>query len=273
MNVFDYAYTILSSKTLEGKLLTVEGITYDNNSSCKSLTFIKPVRPCDLHFKKKQKKFPNREKLKTDEGKAMALSFFANHELLAIEMMAQALLKFPSIDKKVQKTLISTIEDEQVHFSLYRQRMQDLGYEFGDFPVNAFFWNQMSKMNSFSQFYAVVALTFEQANLDFASYYGEIFHEMGDSKTAAIFKVVYDDEIKHVARGRKHLDSEISDSEELWHHYTGLLPENVTPNRAKGIIFNRVAREKAGLSDSYINNLESYTDSFKVTKRKTWKST
>ena len=271
MNVFDYAYALLSSKDIEGKLLSCEIVEdFSIGLHTSQITFKRPGRAANIIFSEKQKKFPNIEKLKTDEGKAIALHFFANHELLAIEMMAQAILRFTQMSDKERQTILLTISDEQKHFRIYCERLEELGFLFGDFPVNAFFWKQMDSIDSLDQFYAVVALTFEQANLDFADYYYHLFLELGDDKTASVMKIVYDDEIKHVARGRQYLQKKLKENTDLWDYYCDLLPYPITPSRAKGILFKEKGRLKAGLPEAYVDKLASYSNSFKVTQRKKW---
>lgn len=272
VNVVDYAYSILSARTIEGKLLPIQVVdNFEYTHAYEKIIFVSPGRSKKISFSKKQMKFPKGNKLKTDEGKAIALHFFANHELLAIEMMAQAILMFPDLDETTLKGLLHTISDEQKHFSLYRSRLNDFGHEFGDYPLNAFFWQQMAKIDSFESFYALVALTFEQANLDFACHYRDLFRSLGDEKTAEIFDVVYKDEIAHVARGRQYLDQQLKSNEELWDYYLNILPHNITANRAKGIGFDKEGRRRSGLSQEFVENLAQYNDDFKVTQRRQWK--
>ena len=273
MNVHTYAFKILNADTLEGKLLNSHVITdYENDNKVKSVNFIKPNRPQGMEFSDIQINFPKKGKLKTNEGKAIALHFFANHELLAIEMMAQALIAFPDISIKNKKTLVATIQDEQKHFSLYCSRLSEFGVKFGDYPLNSFFWSQMNKIETFEQFYSLVAITFEQANLDFAKYYGDLFRSMGDNKTADIMNTVYEDEIIHVSRGRKYLEDFLIKDQSFWEYYNLILPQNITASRAKGMIFDRDARKRAGFNVSDIDALESFTGSFEITKRRQWKN-
>ena len=136
----------------------------------------------------------------------MALHSFANHELLAIEMMAAALLIYPhekEEQKRFKRGVLSALKDEQKHLGLYIARLNELGYEFGDFPLNDFFWRQMDKLKTPSQYAAVMALTFESANLDFAQFYAKIFRSFDDEKTASILDVVLKDELSHVGPGAR----------------------------------------------------------------------
>jgi len=273
MNVFEAAFQMLSGGTLEDKLVDLSLINdWSFNHQEKSIRFASPVRNKKIQFSKKQLKFPKKERLKTREGKVLALHFFANHELLAIEMMAQSLLLFPKMETVEAKKIVATIIDEQKHFKLYRNKILEWGSDFGDHPVNDFFWRQMASISTLDNFYAVVALTFEQANLDFALYYYDLFNELGEKDMAELFKVVCDDEVSHVARGGKYLRKKLSCEKELWDYYCEILPSPLTPSRAKGMVFNEDARIKAGLDTSFINNLKRYNDNFKVTQRKQWKA-
>src|SRR5690606_40652598 len=54
-----------------------------------------PGRRGVLQFSEQKMKFPKSQRLNENDKKAMALHSFANHELLAIEMMAAAILVYP----------------------------------------------------------------------------------------------------------------------------------------------------------------------------------
>ena len=102
-------------------------------------------------------KFPKTSAFQDVKMRAKALSFFANHELEAIEMMAAAIIKFsstvsPNEFRKIARGIVSSISDEQKHFRLYTNRMNEFGSQFGDFPLNDFFWKQFEKLYSFDQF-------------------------------------------------------------------------------------------------------------------------
>lgn len=272
--VYDYAKTILLGDVLEDKLLEGSSIDWDKSTSFEALRVKLPGRSGRISLSEEQEKFPKKGALRDKSQRGKALHFFANHELLAIEMMAQALLLFPEASQATQRSLVETITEEQKHFSLYCERMNEFGVEFGDFPLNQFFWSFMGKIEDLETFYNVVSLTFEQANLDFALFYKTIFEELGDEKTADILNIVYTDEIKHVARGRaflgkSHVKKELPET--FFEYFLSLLPSPLTADRAKGIVFDEQGRKKAGLSEEYINSLRDYQSAFKITKRKQWK--
>ena len=185
-------------------------------------------------------------------------------------MMACALLQFPERnedDRKFKIGIINTIRDEQKHFKLYVHRLNELGYEFGDFPLNDFFWKQMQKIKTPESFIGVMSLTFESANLDFALHYKQIFEQLEDHETAKVLDIVYHDEISHVAFGVHYADR-WRNEKSLWEYYLSVLPFPLTPARSRGIGFHEQSRFDAGLSLDFINSLKNYSDTFHVTKRK-----
>lgn len=274
MNVFDYAETILLCGDLKSKLVDGSQLDWYDLPKRSSQRIFYPHRSDELIFSEEQIKFPKKGSMKDRKQRGKALHFFANHELLAIEMMAAAILLFPAEDQSVLKSLVDTISEEQLHLRLYINRMNELGVHFGDFPLNQFFWSFMEKIENIETFYTVISLTFEQANLDFAHYYRELFKELGDQKTSDIMNTIYTDEIKHVARGRAYLAKELLNepqAESFWEYFLSLLPLPLCADRAKGIIFDEKGRKKAGLDLDYISKLKEYKSSFKITQRKEWK--
>jgi uncharacterized ferritin-like protein (DUF455 family) len=119
-------------------------------------------------------------------------------------------------------------------------------------------------------FLALMSMTFESANLDFALQYQQVFRDAGDTKTAEILRVVYEDELTHVAFGA-HWINQWKQDKTLWEYYTSILPYPLTPARAKGPVFSEISRLEAGLDPDWINNLRNYHDDYRITTRRTWK--
>jgi uncharacterized ferritin-like protein (DUF455 family) len=268
MNVREYARQILEGESLEDKLLSSKDLEFDDTIILYELPK-NPGRTKRLEFNNEQVKFPRNTSFHLEEKRGLALHFFANHELLAIEMMAAALLMYPNTPTAFKKGLIKTIQDEQKHLKMYIARMKEFGIELGDFPLNDFFWRSMEKMDTPTKFYAAMAMSFEAANLDFAQFYEQGFRAVEDFKTADIMRVVLEDEISHVALGA-HWLNQWRGNMDLWNYYKSNLPGVMTPARAKGIHFDKEIRLKAGLDQSFITSLDEFRDEFKVTNRRNW---
>jgi uncharacterized ferritin-like protein (DUF455 family) len=188
----------------------------------------------------------------------VALHFFANHELLALELMALARLRFTEAPAAFHAGLVGVMRDEQRHLSAYLARMEACGVALGDVPVNRAFWDALAVVDDPLRFVAGLSLTFEQANLDFAAYYAQAFREAGDDDTAAVLDVVLADEIRHVRHGLAWFDRWRDPRLDRWEALVGALPPPLTPARARGTAFARDPRRAAGLDDAFCDRLAVY---------------
>ncbi len=271
MHYREYARILLLGPNIEDKLIPLKNVEFTESLEVFELPEM-PGRSERLTFNNEQIKFPRNTSFHLEEKRGLALHFFANHELLAIEMMAAALLIYPDTTKEMvqfKRGLVKTIQDEQKHLRLYINRMRDFGIELGEFPLNDFFWRSMEKLKTPSHFYSAMAMIFESANLDFAQFYEQSFRAVEDIKTAEIMHTVFEDEISHVALGA-HWLNQWRGNKDLWTYFTEHLPGVMTPARSKGIHFDRSSRVRAGLDDAFLDQLDSFRDDFKVTNRKSW---
>jgi uncharacterized ferritin-like protein (DUF455 family) len=279
MNLDDFAHTILFGTSLEDKFVDLSSITLLPPAppsgfgqppgpelrlvSRPLLTVPKfPGRPLALSRPGKAK-FPSLDKLHLPTVRGEVLHFFANHELLAMELMALVLLRFPEAPESFRTGIAGIIAEEQSHLRLYLTRMQELGVEFGDLPVSDYFWNCMSELKSPLEFVIQMSLTFEQANLDFSYFFMNEIQKVGDDPTAAVLRRVYEEEIGHVKHGVVWFNRwrERTTEESDWDAYVRMLPPPMTPRRAKGFNFCADARRQTGLSEKFIRELELYTGS------------
>jgi uncharacterized ferritin-like protein (DUF455 family) len=145
--------------------------------------------------------------------------------------------------------------------------MKSLGLEFGDIPVNDFFWKNALKLSSVEEYFALMSLTFEAANLDFGIFYRDTFRSLGDEKSADIMQIVHDDEVAHVALGVTHLKKKANDKS-LWEYYKDLLPKDLAPSRSKGVVFDEEGRKQAGIPADFIETIRNYRDQHPITNRR-----
>lgn len=222
-----------------------------------------PGRPDCLPLidNRRRASFPGRGALVDARARGKVLHFFANHELLALELMALVLLRFPTAPRSFRRGLANTMLEEQRHLSLYLNRMDVLGVSLGEIPVNDFFWRCLSSVETPAEFVAGMSLTFEQANLDFSLAYRDAFAEVGDRETADLMQEVYDDEVGHVRHGLRWMRRWAPEGHSEWSTHTNLLRFPLTPARARGTPFRRDARRAAGLPDAYIDQLELFRHS------------
>jgi len=264
MELTEFAHRILCSSDLNEKLLTADEFSDEQPFHAVNLPS-QPGRPSDLalgRWKTSSKvAFPSRADLLDQAQIGVLLHFFANHELLALELMALALLKFPNAPAGFRMGVARTMCDEQRHLVSYITRMKRFGVELGDIPVNDFFWSQCASMSSPMDYVSRMSLTFEQANLDFAAYFRDVLQDIGELDTAELLQTVLDDEIGHVKHGLTWFRRWKSESQTDWQAFCCALGVALNPARAKGTVFCAEHRKAAGFDDDYIDSLKVFSQS------------
>lgn len=264
MELSEFAKNILFSGSLKEKLHSPLSFSDLQPLQCVSLPSL-PQRSGALELSRwkhsARVSFPTKSELVDPVKVGVLLHFFANHELLALELMALALLKFPDAPGSFRMGVAQTMLDEQKHLAAYIAKMNAVGIEFGDISVNDFFWAQCASMVSPLDYVTRMSMTFEQANLDFASYFRDVLVEVGDHETASLLQTVLEDEIGHVKHGLMWFRRWKSQSSSDWEAFCVALGGELNPARAKGSIYHEAARIKAGFCQDYIQSLKIYSQS------------
>jgi uncharacterized ferritin-like protein (DUF455 family) len=263
MELREFAEQVVFARTLEEKL-ACPGMLTDDQPGPVRLAPVEPGRPVRLLFKDSRDgggDAPKLGQLDQEETRGRLLHFFANHELLATELMALVLLRFPDAPPSFRQGVLRTLRDEQEHTRLYVDRMRACGIEFGDLPVSGYFWRAVSPMENPIDFVSRLSLTFEQANLDHCREFGRRFAAVGDQATAGLLEGIYRDEIAHVAHGLKWFRRWKNPAESDWEAFCRQLHFPLSPQRAKGPVFNSEGRRAAGLDADFIGSLEVYARS------------
>ncbi len=257
----EVAERVLLANSLEEKLLLApqlgEGVVDDQRGRSFRVPDV-PGRPEDLKISGKsiRSDFPGVNKLDDDRERGKMLHFLANHELLAAELMALVLLKFPDAPAEYRRGVYESMREEQMHTLMYLRRMKECGISFGDLPLNDYFWKLVAPMSTPMDFVTRLNLTFEQANLDFSKHYATLFRQVGDTGTARVLEKIYLDEINHVGHGVKWFRKWKKQGETDWNAYRKSLSFPLAPAKAKGIApFNKEGRELAGLDQDFIEQL------------------
>lgn len=263
MELCEFAERILFATTLDAKLECPTLIT-DERPGLPVEPPPQPGRPAELQFRSRGSRrsdFPSQHRLEQARERGRLLHFFANHELLATELMALVLLRFPQAPPAFRRGVLQTLKDEQEHTRLYLRRMRECGVHFGELPVRGYFWRAIAGMQSPMDYVAGLSLTFEQANLDFARHFQRQFVTVGDPDTARLLDRIYQDEIGHVAYGLKWFRQWKNPMESDWDAYSRQLKFPLSPQRAKGIALNIEGRRAAGLDPGFIAELNVYAQS------------
>ena len=147
--------------------------------------------------------------------------------------------------------------DEAKHFTLLQQRLNELGGSYGDLDAHDGLWEAaQSTGHDLVARLAIVPLILEARGLDITPSLISQVEQVGDKKSADIFRIIYRDEEGHVAVGAKWFrffcrKQQIPASETFQHlvrtHFRGSLKPP----------FNDIARSRAGLTPVFYRALSS----------------
>jgi uncharacterized ferritin-like protein (DUF455 family) len=224
----------------------------------------RPVRAPGLALAEGRERLPRPRALGDPRARAVCLARFAHHELMAVELFAWALLRWPDAPSALRAEWLQILTDEQRHCRLYLERLGAHGFALTDFaPHSGYFWRQAPAIaaspHGIRAFLAAMGLTLEQANLDFTLLYRDGFRTAGDEASARVCQRVHDDEVRHVrsaARWLPRLDRDAPGSPpSLARAYARAVPFPLSAARAKGRRFDIEARRRAGLDGAFIETV------------------
>lgn len=198
-----------------------------------------------------------KRRLGSIQGQAAMIHAIAHIEFNAINLAVDAVYRFRDMPRDFYSDWIQVAAEEAYHFSLVSERLQQLGYAYGDFPAHNGLWDlaQITADDLLVRM-ALVPRVMEARGLDVTPDIMLKFKRIGDQATVDVLQVILDEEIGHVQAGTR------------WFHYLcaqrGLEPEstyfNLLEEHLKGSVscpLHVPARLEAGFSESELERLEA----------------
>lgn len=158
-------------------------------------------------------KMPKRRKAGSAASKIALLHALAHIELNAIDLSCDILARFAhysdentklgfTLPKAFFDDWCKVADDEAKHFLMLEQRLRELGSFYGALPAHDGLWESaMLTAHDFAARLAVVPMVLEARGLDVTPAMAENMLAQGDDITAALLKIIHDDEITHVKAG------------------------------------------------------------------------
>lgn len=261
MEVRDFAELVLLSPSLDDKLRPVSD-EFTDDSPGQVFDCQEPARPVNLKIapRRTAPPMPKPGALREPQKRGVAHHILANHELQALEVMARVALLFPDAPKGFRIGLCKVMQDEQRHTRMHIERAAMLGVEFGSLPVNGYIWKKSLEFESVLDYLATLPLVFENRNLDHSLEFAAMFEAAGDDRSAALARVIHNDEIEHVRFGLEWLRKLKPETQSDWDAFAEHLEWPLRPSKAKGDTFQYDARREAGMTDDFIAKLEAALD-------------
>ena len=216
----------------------------------------RPARPARPELRH-PRDMPKRRRTSGVAGRVALLHAIAHIELNAIDLSWDMVARFggpatpdrptPGFPDGFIDDWVRVGDDEARHFTLLSGRLADLGAAYGDLPAHDGLWQaSMDTAGDAAARLAVVPMVLEARGLDVTPGMIADLRQHGDDASADILQVIHDDEITHVAAGRRWFDwlcaQNGRDPEATWQHlvrsyFTGVLrrPFNVTSRDLAGL--------------------------------------
>jgi uncharacterized ferritin-like protein (DUF455 family) len=141
----------------------------------------------------------------TAEGLAALLHAVAHIEFNAINLALDAIWRFAGMPRAYYRDWLKVADEEALHFNLLRALLQDMGYDYGDFPAHTGLWDMTRKTeNDVLARMALVPRTLEARGLDATPPMQAKLRKVGSPdalRAVDILDILLRDEIGHVTIG------------------------------------------------------------------------
>jgi uncharacterized ferritin-like protein (DUF455 family) len=193
--------------------------------------------------------------LKSVRGHAALLHSIVHIENNAIDLALDICWRFAGLPESFYRDWVKVAKEEAYHFTLLREHLLTLGYDYGDFPAHTGLWDMAERtQDDILARLALVPRTLEARGLDASPAVKAKLLSIGDKRGAEILDIILRDEIGHVAIGnrwyawlcgQRGLDPVAT--------YAHLAAQYQAPRLRRP--FNLAARRAAGFSEAELDQL------------------
>lgn len=153
-------------------------------------------------------KLVKRRSVQSAQGKAALIHAILHIEYNAINIALDAIYRFRDMPLDYYHDWLKVAAEEAYHYHLLEQYLQELGYEYGDFPAHGGLWEMVEKTGyDVLVRMALVPRLLEARGLDVTPEIAKRLKAAGDEKAYEILQIIFQDELGHVAVGNR------------WYHY------------------------------------------------------
>ena len=164
----------------------------------------RPARPSEPELLP-ARDMPARRKGGSAAGRAALLHALAHIELNAIDLAWDIVARFGAdMPKGFSDDWVQVADDEARHFDMLSRLLINLGSRYGALPAHDGLWqSSQDTAHDLAARLAVVPLVLEARGLDVTPAMILNLRRFGDDAAADALQIIHDDEITHVAAGRR----------------------------------------------------------------------
>lgn len=145
--------------------------------------------------------------LNSIEGRQALMHAVAHIEFNAINLALDAVYRFRDLPIDFYLDWLRVAADEARHFIMVKNRLNQLGKDYGDFPAHNGLWEMAIKTrDDVIARMALVPRVLEARGLDVTPGLIERLRAVKDEDSAAVLAIILREEVAHVAYGSKWLD-------------------------------------------------------------------
>lgn len=198
-------------------------------------------------------------RLNTPQGHAALLHSVCHIEKNAVDLALDVIWRFAGMPDDFYRDWWRVAQEEALHYTLLRDHLRSLGFDYGDFPAHTGLWDMAERTrHDVLARVALVPRTLEARGLDASPAVKTKLVSIGDHRAGEILDIILRDEIGHVAVGNR------------WYGWLcaqrGLDPVTTYPEltqryeapRLKAP-FNIAARAQAGFTELELRQLQELT--------------
>jgi uncharacterized ferritin-like protein (DUF455 family) len=142
--------------------------------------------------------------LSTPAGVAALVHAIAHIELNAIDLALDICWRFAGMPEGFYRDWLRIAQEEATHFTLLREHLQALGFDYGDYDAHNALWDMAERTrHDLLARIALVPRTLEARGLDASPAVKRKLVGAGDRRAGEILDVILRDEIGHVAAGNR----------------------------------------------------------------------
>lgn len=217
----------------------------------------RPARPAHPELRH-PRDMPKRGKGQSVANRVALLHAIAHIELNAIDLAWDIVARFHSLPdgtalpRAFFDDWVRVADEEAKHFGLLSDRLAHFGATYGDLPAHDGLWQASeATAHDLPARLAVVPMVLEARGLDVTPAIIDSLTKAGDRESVAVLHIILEDEVGHVATGRRWFEQ----AARCLGHESGPWWQHLVRTHFKGELkrpFNGLSRDLAGLpSDWY----------------------
>ena len=243
-----------------GKL---ESISSDVHSCLTGQSFAVPVLPARDVEVRDIRLHPPKVGLSLKEGQARMMHDLASIELQAMELAFRTLCEFPEAPLEFRHQLADLTLNEASHLRSCLQQIQELGFEWGHWPVHLGLWQATHAQDSLLDRILIVHRYLEGSGLDAGDKLLRRMHGVIRNGVTETLETIQCEEIDHVKFGsdwyrrlcrESRLDPDRDFNARMW-QLRVKLPKRIEP-------INLELRHRAGFTDLELETVQSIREDF-----------